>query len=281
MSRDALPPLRDVIDAHGLRTKKSLGQHFLLDTNLTDKIARLAGDISHHTVIEVGPGPGGLTRSLLLAGAGRVVAIEKDERCLPVLAALKAYAGDRFDYIQADASEVSCATIGQPPRAVVANLPYNVGTSLLLGWLDDISQSSDAYSGLTLMFQREVAERITAKPFSKAYGRISILAQWLCEVHLLMPVPAAAFVPPPKVDSAVIQLIPRKSPLFPASKAALEKVVAIAFQQRRKMLKSALKPLSSALVDQLTDAGFDVTLRPDQLSVEDYCMIARRYEALR
>lgn len=280
MNRDALPPLRDVIEVHGLRTKKSLGQHFLLDANLTDKIARLAGDISRHTVIEVGPGPGGLTRSLLLAGAHRVVAIEKDERCLPILKALKEYAGERFDYIQADASEVTCASVGEAPRAIVANLPYNVGTSLLLGWLEEISLSSDAYSGLTLMFQREVAERIAAKPFSKDYGRLSILAQWLCDVHLLMPVPAAAFVPPPKVDSAVIQLIPRKTPLFPANKVALEKVVAIAFQQRRKMLKSALKPLSSALIDQLTESGFNMALRPDQVSVEEYCMIARCYEAL-
>lgn len=280
VSEATLPPLRDVIESYGLRTKKSLGQHFLLDTNLTNKIARLAGDLSQHTVIEVGPGPGGLTRSLLSAGAKKVIAIEKDERCFPVMEALKAYAQGRFEYIAGDASDVTCSQLGAEPRAIVANLPYNVGTSLLLGWLADISESSRTYSGLTLMFQKEVAERITAKPFTKAYGRLSILAQWLCDVHMLMPVPAAAFVPPPKVDSAVVQLIPRPAPLYPAKQTALEKVVAIAFQQRRKMLKSALKPLSSVLVERVTETGFDMALRPDQVTIEDYCKIAQIYASL-
>lgn len=274
----ALPPLKDVIERYGLRTKKSLGQHFLLDSNLTDKIARLAGDISQTSVIEVGPGPGGLTRSLLAAGAHELLAVEKDERCIPALEELQSHASGRLRIIKGDAGEVAMHQLGQAPRCIVSNLPYNVGTELLLGWLGDIRKDASAYTSLTLMFQKEVAERIAAVPSTKAYGRISILAQWLCDVRPLMKVPAASFSPPPKVDSAVIQLVPRDKPLCDADKRSIEKVVAIAFQQRRKMLRSALKPLGKALLEALEADGFDTSLRPDQLTIEQYCQIANRWD---
>lgn len=277
---DTLPPLREVIAAHDLRTKKSLGQHFLLDGNLTDKIVRQAGDLSGYTVIEVGPGPGGLTRSLLRSNAGRVIAIEKDARCIAALGALEAAAGGRLEVLQADATSCGALALGTAPRAVIANLPYNVGTELLVGWLHAIAADASCCSQLLLMFQREVAERISAAPGCKAYGRISVLAQFLCEVRVVLQVPAQAFTPPPKVESAVIQLIPRAQ-RDDAPLAALEKVVAIAFQQRRKMLRSSLKPLGAPLIASLEGLGIDPQRRPDQLSVAEYVALARRYDSLR
>ncbi len=272
-----LVPLRDVIARYDLRTRKSLGQHFLLDTNLTDKIARLAGDLSDKCVIEVGPGPGGLTRSILAAGAKRLVVLEKDERCLPALRELQGFAEGRLSIISGDATQVSLTDIGDAPRVILSNLPYNVGTELLVGWLHDIARDSGVYASMLLMFQKEVAERICAVEGSKAYGRISILARWLCEVRPVLMVPAAAFTPPPKVESAVVQLVPRAQPLYAADAVMLEKVVAIAFQQRRKMLRSALKPLSADVEGWCQRAGIDSALRPDQLSVQQYCALAENY----
>lgn len=275
-----LPPLRDIIAEHGLWTRKSLGQHFLLDGNLTDKIVRLAGDINGYTIIEVGPGPGGLTRSLLGSGARQVIAIEKDARCVAALASLQEAAGGRLELFQADATAQAVMQMGQSPRAIIANLPYNVGTELLVGWLMAIANDPQCCCQLLLMFQKEVAERIGAIAGSKAYGRLSVLAQWLCEVRVVLNVPAAAFTPPPKVDSAVIQLIPRPDRVPVADAKSLEKVVAIAFQQRRKMLRSALKPLGGELIAQLESLGIAPELRPDQLSVQDYCALANAYHRL-
>lgn len=274
-----LPPLRDVIAQYGLHTKKSLGQHFLLDSNLTDKIVRLAGDLTGCAVIEVGPGPGGLTRSLLHSKARQVVALEKDDRCIAALASLCEASQGRLSVQQRDALEVACTQIADAPRTIIANLPYNVGTQMLVNWLHELADDSHAYTQLLLMFQKEVAERICAAPSTKAYGRISVLAQWLCEVRMVMQVPAAAFSPPPKVDSAIVQLLPRAQPA-PVSRDALEKVVATAFQQRRKMLRSALSSLGQELVQQLPELQIAPTARPDQLSVEDYVRLARCYMAL-
>lgn len=274
-----LPPLRDVIAEFGLRTKKSLGQHFLLDGNLTDKIVRLAGDLSGYTVIEVGPGPGGLTRSLLHSNAREVIAIEKDDRCVAALASLQEAAQGRLTLRQDDATRTNLLAEGAAPRAIIANLPYNVGTDLLVGWLHTIASDASSCAQLMLMFQKEVAERIAAAPSSKAYGRISVLAQWLCEVRVVLQVPAAAFSPPPKVDSAVIQLVPRSSREV-VSVSVLEKVVGTAFQQRRKMLRSALKPLGQSLIEALPLLAIAPDARPDQLSVSDYVKLAQHYEKI-
>ncbi len=249
----------------------------MLDGNLTDKIARLAGNLSDVCVIEIGPGPGGLTRSILAAGAKRIIVIEKDERCLPALQDLQGFADGRMEIVAGDATQKPLREMGEAPRAIIANLPYNVGTELLVGWLHDVAADAGVYASMTLMFQKEVAERICASAGTKAYGRISILAQWLCEARPVMMVPAAAFSPPPKVDSAVVQLVPRAMPLAPADAATLEKVVAIAFQQRRKMLRSALKPLSADVESWCERAGVDSALRPDQLSVTQYCALATAY----
>jgi 16S rRNA (adenine1518-N6/adenine1519-N6)-dimethyltransferase len=265
-----LPPLRDVIARYDLRPKKGLGQHFLFDTNLTDAIAAHAGDLTGHTVIEIGPGPGGLTRSLLATNAARVIAIEKDQRCLPALEELHAHS-DKLQIISGDALQHPTASLGTAPRAIIANLPYNVGTELLLGWLKDIARDPTCYRILILMFQKEVAERIAAPHNTRDYGRISVLAQWLCDIQLVRLIPAAAFTPPPKVESAIVQLIPRATPRFPANKDRLEQILAIAFQQRRKMLRSALKPLGPELIEALPSLGIDSTLRPDQVTIEQYC----------
>lgn len=266
-----------MIAQHGLRTKKSLGQHFLLDGNLTDKIVRLAGNLDNQTVIEIGPGPGGLTRSILAANPKALYVLEKDDRCIAIMQELKAYTDSPLHIMHGDALSQPCASMGDAPRSIIANLPYNVGTELLLGWLEDIYRDAASYQSLTLMFQYEVALRICAKAGSKAYGRVSVLAQWLCDVRMALPVPAAAFTPPPKVDSAVVQLVPRAKPLIDAPKDALEKLVAVAFQQRRKMLKSALKPLGEEAIAAIEQSGIDPAIRPDQLSVEQYATLAKTY----
>ena len=275
----ALAPLRDVIAEHELWTRKSLGQHFLLDGNLTDKIVRLSGDLSNHTVLEVGPGPGGLTRSLLASDAAQVIAIEKDERCVRALYPLVEAAEGRLQLMQADATGSDVLQLGAAPRAIIANLPYNVGTELLVSWLHAIAADPHCCSRMLLMFQKEVAERISAIPGSKAYGRVSVLAAWLCEVRVVLQVPASAFTPPPKVESAVVQLVPRTDRLA-AEVKSLEKVVGIAFQQRRKMLRSALKPLGTKLIDALPSLGIEPTLRPDQLGVAEYVAMANCYRAI-
>ena len=238
----ALPPLREVIARHGLAARKGLGQHFLLDLNLTGRIARsagAAGALGQGTVIEVGPGPGGLTRALLLEGAARVIAIERDPRCVEALADLVAAAAGRLTVLEADALTVAPVDLGPPPRWIVANLPYNVGTKLLLGWL---RQRQDL-AGMTLMFQREVADRLVAAPGSKAYGRLSVITAWCCQTEFLFGVPARAFTPPPKIASAVVRLTPHASPPCLATWDALERVTAAAFGQRRKMLRSSLRGL--------------------------------------
>ncbi|MBV2361352.1 16S rRNA (adenine(1518)-N(6)/adenine(1519)-N(6))-dimethyltransferase RsmA [Thalassococcus sp. CAU 1522] len=271
---DGLPPLREVIAAHGLSAKKALGQNFLLDLNLTAKIARQAGDLSGFDVFEVGPGPGGLTRGLLAEGARRVLAVEKDARCLPALAEIAAAYPGRLEVINADALTVDLAEHLTPPIAVVANLPYNVGTELLVRWLTPPAWPP-VWHSLTLMFQREVAERITARPGGKAYGRLAILAQWRCEARIVMTLPPEAFTPPPKVSSAVVHLRALPEPRYPADPAVLEKVVAMAFNQRRKMLRSALKGLDRDIEAHLVAAGIAPTERAEQVSLERFCALAR------
>jgi 16S rRNA (adenine1518-N6/adenine1519-N6)-dimethyltransferase len=269
----SLAPLRDVIRAYTLAARRSLGQHFLLDQNLTGRIARAAGDLSTSTVIEVGPGPGGLTRSLLAAGAARVIAIEKDERCIAALAPLVAAYPDRLTVIAGDALTLDVSTLGPPPRRIVANLPYNIATPLLLGWL----RSINAFAGLTLMFQKEVAERIVAKPGSPDYGRLSVIVQWLCEADLAFFVDKRAFMPPPKVDSAVVTLSPRRHPQADAGWESLAAVTAAAFGQRRKMLRVALRPLN---LDPAA-AAIDGRRRGETLSVEEFCALAQVLAASR
>ena len=275
MQIDDLPPLRDVIATHGLDAKKSLGQNFLLDLNLTSKIARLAGDISGHDVLEVGPGPGGLTRGLLAAGARRVVALEKDSRCMAALAEISAAYPGRLDVFNADALDFDIRGHLTGPVRVVANLPYNVGTELLVRWLTP-KDWPPFWSTLTLMFQKEVAERIIAKPGSKAYGRLGVLAQWKSTPSVVMELPPEAFTPPPKVHSAVVHLEALAEPRFPAPAGLLSSTVAMAFNQRRKMLRSSLKSAAPDIETALRDAGLEPTARAEEISLEGFCALARR-----
>ncbi|HEX3536165.1 MAG TPA: 16S rRNA (adenine(1518)-N(6)/adenine(1519)-N(6))-dimethyltransferase RsmA [Stellaceae bacterium] len=269
--RAALPPLREVIARHGIAPRKSLGQNFLLDLNLTRRIARAAGTLGDRTVIEIGPGPGGLTRALLAEGARRVVAIERDTRCLAALAELaEAYPG-RLDLVEGDALDLDPTSLAPAPRKIVANLPYNIATALLLRWLDRVQE----YDSLTLMFQREVAERMVAAPRSSAYGRLSVIVQWLAEPKILFDVPARAFTPPPKVKSSVVSLTPLVSPRAPADKVTLERVTAAAFGQRRKMLRSSLKALGVPVETLLAATGISGTARAEELSVMEFCALAR------
>jgi 16S rRNA (adenine1518-N6/adenine1519-N6)-dimethyltransferase len=268
--------LRAVIARFRLRADKRLGQHFLLDPQLLAKIARAAGDLRERTVLEVGPGPGGLTRALLAAGAARVIAIERDPRCVAALRELAATAAGRLEVIEADALSVDPATLAPERVAVVANLPYNIGTPLLLKWLDRIER----FESLTLMFQREVAERLAAAPGGSAYGRLSVIVQWLCDVRILLHLPGRAFVPPPRVASTLVRLQPRPQPLAPADKRTLERVVAVAFGQRRKMLRSSLKGLTPDPGGLLEAAGVSPTARAEAIDVEGFCRLARSYQAL-
>ncbi|MBM3539268.1 MAG: 16S rRNA (adenine(1518)-N(6)/adenine(1519)-N(6))-dimethyltransferase RsmA [Alphaproteobacteria bacterium] len=273
----ALPPLRDVIARHGLAARKSLGQHFLLDLNLTGRIARAAGDLSLGTVIEVGPGPGGLTRSLLDAGAGKVVAIERDERCLAALAEVSAAYPGRLDVIAGNALDIAAHEIGEAPRRVCANLPYNIATPLLLAWLEHAA----AFASLTLMFQKEVADRLLASPRTAAYGRLSVAAQWRAQVRRLFDIDRRAFTPPPKVVSTVVELLPRTAPLAPADPKTLEQVTAAAFGQRRKMLRQSLRSLGMDAPGLLAAAGIEPTRRAEELSIEEFCALAREVSGLR
>jgi 16S rRNA (adenine1518-N6/adenine1519-N6)-dimethyltransferase len=271
----ALPPLREVIARQGIAARKSLGQNFILDLNLTRRIARAAGRLDDCTVIEIGPGPGGLTRALLAEGARRVVAVERDPRCLAALGELAAHYPGRLQLVEGDALALDAAALTKPPRKIVANLPYNIATALLLRWLDRIGD----YDSLTLMFQREVAERLVAAPRRPAYGRLSVLVQWLTEPKILFDLPPRAFVPSPKVTSSVVALIPRAAPLAPADKPTLERVTAAAFGQRRKMLRSSLKALGVPDEKLLAGAGIPPTARAEELSVADFCALARALEA--
>lgn len=278
----ALPSLKAVIDAFGLDARKSLGQHFLLDTRITDKIARYAGDLKNCHVIEIGPGPGGLTRSLLAAGCKKLVVVEKDDRCLAALAQIKEIAGNALDIIHGDAMAFDPVTSVPAPRKIIANLPYNVGTPLLVQWLGLVAaHGSSAFESLTLMFQKEVAERIVAEPGNKDFGRLAVLCQWLCECRYDFELPPGAFSPPPKVSSAVVTLTPRKTKLVDVSQDALETVMAKAFGQRRKMLRSALKGLAVPADKLLEAAGIDGSQRAEQLDVMTLCKLAQMYEKIK
>jgi 16S rRNA (adenine1518-N6/adenine1519-N6)-dimethyltransferase len=271
---DGLPPLREVIATHGLAARRQLGQNFLLDLNLTARIARAAGDLSACDVLEVGPGPGGLTRGLLAEGARRVLAVEKDPRCLPALAEIAAACPGRLEVIIGDALDVDAASRLTPPIRVVANLPYNVGTELLVRWLTP-DVWPPFWQSLTLMFQKEVAERIVARPGSRAYGRLALLAQWRSDPKIVLTLPPGAFIPAPKVDSAVVHLVRREGPRYPADPAVLSRVIATAFNQRRKMLRSSLRGLSPEIEDLLRRAGLDPTARAEDIPLEGFCALAR------
>ena len=273
LAADGLPPLRRVVERDGLLARKSLGQHFLFDLNLTGRIAAAAGELSTGTTIEVGPGPGGLTRALLANGARAVVAVERDRRFLPALEEIAGRYPGRLSVLEADALDVDAHALGEPPRRIVANLPYNVGTKLLVGWL----ARPEAFESVTVMLQKEVVERIVAPPASEAYGRLAVAAQWRWSPRRLFDVPATAFVPPPRVASAVVRLVPREAPLAPAEPDMLERVVAAAFGQRRKMLRSALRSLGQDPVPRLAAAGLDGDRRAETLSIEEFCALARAY----
>jgi len=269
---DGLPPLRDVIERHGLAAKKSLGQNFLLDLNLTRRIARTAGKLEGCTVIEVGPGPGGLTRSLLMEGADKVVAVERDERCLPALEEISAAYPDRLEVIAGDAltTDFEAIAAGHDRVKIVANLPYNIGTELLVRWLTP-ENWPPFYESMTLMFQREVAERVTAAPGSNHYGRLGVLAGWRTRAKIAFDVPPQAFWPPPKVTSSVIHIEPNHEPLA-VNAQRLQKISEAAFGQRRKMLRQSLKAFGGE--SYLERAGIDPTRRAETLSVEEFVKLA-------
>ena len=266
-----LPPLREVIAAHGLDARKRFGQHFLLDLNLTRRIARAAGPLDTGTTIEVGPGPGGLTRALLLEGATRVVALEIDPRAIAVLEDLRAAAAGRLDVIAGDALAIDPASLGPAPRRIVANLPYNVSTVLLVKWLHRI----DALDDMVLMFQKEVVDRLAATPRSKDYGRLSVLTQHVCTVERLFDIAPSAFVPPPKVVSSVVRLRPRAAGERLADLRPLERVTAAAFGQRRKMLRGSLAPAFPEPLPVLERLGLPPTARAEELSVADFVRLAQ------
>jgi len=269
---DNLPPLREVIAALGLTPKKSLGQNFLFDLNLTAKIARASGAEGGGVFYEVGPGPGGLTRALLAEGADKVIAVERDVRCLPALEDIAAAWPGKLEVISADALKLDETALLPPGVRIAANLPYNVGTALLIKWLTAPSWPP-RWASLTLMFQKEVAQRITAKPGTEHYGRLSVLAQWRCTAKILFDVNRGAFVPPPSVTSSIVRLEPRDAPLAPCNLSDLEKITATSFGQRRKMLRQSLKALGGETL--LAKAGIDPTARPEELTIEQFAALAR------
>ena len=272
---DNLPPLRDVIARHGLRAVRSLGQNFLLDLNLTARIARAAGSVDGVTVIEIGPGPGGLTRAFLAAGAKRVIAIERDRRCLAALAEIAASYPDRLTIVEADALKIDIATFASGPTCIVANLPYNIATPLLIGWIQ-AEPWPPYYQSMTLMFQREVAERIVATPGSKAYGRLGVLVGWRAEATLLFDVDPRAFTPSPKIVSSLVHLEPR---IFPraCNTALLERVTAAAFGQRRKMLRQSLKSLGVDVSALLASSGIEGTRRAEEIDVAGFVAMTNAF----
>jgi 16S rRNA (adenine1518-N6/adenine1519-N6)-dimethyltransferase len=279
-SPDGLPPLRDIIDRFELRAKKSLGQNFLLDLNITRKIARSCGELSNRTIVEVGPGPGGLTRALLLEGAGRIVAVERDERCKPALEQIAKHYPGQLDIHLGDALDADWVQLLGPspgPVTIAANLPYGIASSLLVGWLET-EPWPPWFDRMVLMFQREVAERIVAEPGSKAYGRLSVLAQWRTSPHIIMNLPADVFTPPPKVASAVVAFTPRTAPAPQCSVKTLGRVTQAAFGQRRKMLRQSLKSLTPMPELLLNKAAIDPQQRAEQLTVEDFARLAALWE---
>ena len=274
MSVDDLPPLREIIRRHGLSARKSLGQNFLLDLNLTARIARAAGSLTGVTVVEIGPGPGGLTRALLAAGAERVIGIERDERAVAALSELATHYPGRLDIIEADALGFDPRPhLGSAPARIVANLPYNIATALLVAWLS-LEPWQPWYDSLLLMFQREVAERIIAAPGTSSYGRLSVLCNWRCETKRLFDIAPTAFVPPPKVTSSLVRLVPRAHPL-PVALTDLERVTAAAFGQRRKMLRQSLKTLVPDPLPLLAAAGLDPAARAQDIPVEGFVALAQ------
>lgn len=276
-----MPPLREVIARHGLRAERRLGQNFLLDLNLTRRIARAAGPLENHVIFEIGPGPGGLTRALLAEGADRVVAIERDRRAIPALEDISRAFPGRLEILEGDAMKLDIAAlaVGRGPVKIVSNLPYNIGTALFVRWMS--GPWPPFWTSMTLMFQREVAERIVAPPGGKAYGRLAILAQWRARPRILFNLPAAAFTPAPKVASALLRIepaLPHDPGLDPAD---LETLVAAAFAQRRKMLRAALKPLLGAPEALLLAAGIDPQARAESIDLAGFCRLATRWRASR
>ena len=271
---EKLPPLKDVISKHQLRAKKSLGQNFLLDLNLTSKIARYAGNLDQFDILEIGPGPGGLTRSLLNEGARKVVAIEKDSRCIEALEEIQATFPGRLKLLQGDALSTNASEHLADPVRIIANLPYNIGTELLIRWLTSKTWPS-FWQSMTLMFQKEVANRIVASPGSKAYGRLSVMSQWRCDTKIAFNVPASAFTPPPKVESTLVHFESLKEPKFPAEVEVLEFVVSKAFNQRRKMLRGALKGYFQNVEEGLLSIGVLPTKRAEDITVQEYCAMSQ------
>jgi 16S rRNA (adenine1518-N6/adenine1519-N6)-dimethyltransferase len=279
MSIDDLPPLREVIRRHGLAARRSLGQNFLLDLNLTSRIARAAEPLEGVTVVEVGPGPGGLTRALLALGAARVIAVERDERCVAAVQELGEHFGDRLHVVAGDAMQVDLAAyVQRRPARVVANLPYNIATALLVSWLT-VEPWPPWYDMLVLTFQREVAQRIVAVPGTKAYGRLSVLAGWRTAAQILFDIAPRAFVPAPQVTSSVVRLVPRPQPL-PCDRRLLERVVEAAFGQRRKMLRQSIKSLGVDALALLTTADIDPTARAEDIPIEGFVGLARALAAV-
>ena len=271
---DGLPTLSDAIREHGLSARKGLGQNFILDLNLTRRIARAAGPLEGINVIEVGAGPGGLTRALLLEGAQKVFAVERDHRCIPILEQIAEYYPGRVEIVRGDALDVDLSVIAPSPARIVANLPYGASTELLARWLS-IEPWPPWYDKMVLMFQKEVAERITAPPGNKTYGRLSVLAQWRSSPRTLLTLPPRAFTPSPKVESSLVEFIPRAEPELAGSTAALQKVVAAAFGQRRKILRQSLKSLMQETEKTLEKSGIDPSLRAEALTVSQFCTLAR------
>ena len=271
---EKLPPLKDVISKHKLSAKKSLGQNFLLDLNLTSKIARYAGNLEQSDVLEIGPGPGGLTRSLLNEGARKVVAIEKDKRCIAALEEVQTQFTGKLKIVQGDALSTEVRQYLTHPVQIIANLPYNIGTELLVRWLNSTTWPS-FWQSMTLMFQKEVANRIVASPGSKAYGRLSVMAQWRCNTKIAFNIPATAFTPPPKVESSIVHFEALKEPRFPAEVNKLEFVVSKAFNQRRKMLRGALKGHFKNVEEGLLAIGVVPTKRAENVTIQEFCLMAQ------
>ena len=271
---DNLPPLKDIISKYEIRAKKSLGQNFLLDLNLTSKIARYAGNLEQSDVLEIGPGPGGLTRSLLNEGARQVVSIEKDNRCIAALEEIQSLFPGRLRLLQGDALSMNVTQYLTDPIKIIANLPYNIGTELLVRWLNSKNWPS-FWQSMTLMFQKEVANRIVAHPGSKAYGRLSVMSQWRCNTKIAFNIPATAFTPPPKVESAVVHFEALNEPKFPAEVDKLEFVVSKAFNQRRKMLRGALKGHFINVEEGLFSIGVLPTKRAENITVQEYCAMSQ------
>ena len=276
LATQSLPPIRQVIARHGLSARKSLGQHFLLDLNLTRKIVRAAQIGRGVTVLEIGAGPGGLTRALLESPAAKIIAVERDPRAIGALHELALVSGDTLEVVNGDALKLNVEEIIDHPTQIVANLPYNIGTRLLLRYLS----TSKRFERMTLLFQKEVADRLAASPGSRAYGRLSVIVQWLCEVRVLFDIPAKAFTPEPKVVSSVVDLVPRDQPLATANKSSLELVTGAAFGQRRKMLRTSLKALHVDSRTLLNAAGVSPTARPEEISVSDFCSLSRALDSV-